>query len=130
MRLTRLLIALPILFVTSLPYAQSGSSGSVGKLVAPGLEVVFSQSGRNSCTWRFRNADPARTLESMRFTYSWSASPLARVPPSTSTSSSNSGEDTLTDPLQPFEVSSSRDLYQAPAPCVSVTIRVTATQWM
>jgi len=128
MRFARLLLTLATLLPASIPYAQSGTSSSVGKRIAPGIEAIFSDSGRNSCKWRFRNIDPTRTLESMRFTYTWTTSPLSRVP--LSNSSSNSREDGLTEPLEPFKVSPVEDLFQAPAACITVNITVTDSRWM
>lgn len=127
MRLARLLLTLAMLLPASIPYAQSGPSGSVGKRVAPGIEAIFFDGGRGSCKWRFRNIDPTRTLQSMRFTYTWTASPLSRVP--LSTSPSNSREDGLSEHLEPSKVSAVEDLFQAPAPCITVNITVTDTLW-
>ena len=127
MRPARLFFTVLLTLSASTVHTQSGASGGIGKLVAPGIEVLFSQSSPSSCTWRFRNADPSRTLQSMRFSYTWSASPVGRGP--LSKPANDSGQDFLTESLAPFEESSAADAYRAPAACGTVKIQVTASQW-
>src|SRR5436305_1545555 len=128
MRSKPFFVTIIFLVASSLPYAQTGSTGSVGKKIAPGIEVIFARGGPSSCTWRFRNSDPTRTLASMRFTYTYSSSPLGRV--GLGSAGNQTGEDTLAESLMPFEESRSDNVFRAPAACPSVSIHVTNAQWM
>jgi hypothetical protein len=105
-----------------------GLSASGWRIIAPHIQVGFEQVGPNTCTWRFRNGDDARTLESMEFSYTYSTSVLGTG--RSSGPGTQTGDDTMPVPLGPQEVFGGPNTYRIAANCTSVNMRVTSAKWL
>ena len=108
--------------------AQSGASGGIWIVLAPHILVSFTQLAPNTCTWTFRNSDNFRILESMRFSYTYSNTPLSRGPVSGVGSKTN--EDTLSESLGPQQEAGGPSLYSIAANCMTVKMKVQNAQWI